>query len=40
MLTIYRAFIEGDLDIPRHLALRVPDLYVNPQHEEFQPRTM
>jgi hypothetical protein len=39
-LTIYRAFIEGDLDVPRHLARRVHDLYFNPQHEEFQPRTM
>jgi len=39
-LTIYRAFIEGDLDVPRHLARRVHDLYFNPQYEEFQPRTM
>src|SRR5208283_598917 len=39
-LTIYRAFIEGDLDVPRHLARRVHDLYFNPQHEEFESRTM
>ena len=39
-LTIYRAFIERDLNVPRHLARRVHDLYFNPQHEEFQPRTM
>ena len=39
-LTIYRAFIEGDLDVPRPLARRVHDLYFNPQHEEFQARTM
>jgi hypothetical protein len=39
-LTIYRAFIEGDLEVPRHLARRVHDLYFNPNHEEFQPRTM
>jgi len=39
-LTIYRAFIEGDLDVPRHLARRVHELYFNTQHEEFQPRTM
>jgi len=39
-LTIYRAFIEGDLQVPKHLARRVHDLYFNPQHEEFQPRTM
>ena len=39
-LTIYRAFIEGDLDVPRHLARRVHDLYFTPQHEEFNSRTM
>jgi len=35
-----RAFIEGDLDVPKHLARRVHELYFNPQHEEFEPRTM
>lgn len=39
-LTIYRAFIEGDLEVPKHLARKVHNLYFNPQHEEFQPRTM
>ena len=39
-LTIYRAFIEGDLDVPKHLARRVHELYFNPQHQEFEPRTM
>jgi hypothetical protein len=39
-LTIYQAFIEGDLDVPKHLARRVHDLYFNPQHKEFEPRTM
>jgi len=39
-LTIYRAFIEGNLDVPKHLARRVHELYFNPQHEEFEPRTM
>ena len=38
-LTIYRAFIEGDLDVPKHLARRVHELYFNPQHAEFEPRT-
>ncbi len=38
-LTIYQAFIEGDLDVPKHLARRVHELYFNPQHEEFEPRT-
>ena len=36
-LTIYRAFVEGDLDVPGHLARKVHELYFNPQHEEFQP---
>jgi hypothetical protein len=39
-LTIYRAFIEGDLEVPKHLASRVHELYFNPQHAEFEPRTM
>ena len=39
-LTIYRAFIEDDLEVPKHLARRVHELYFNPQHEEFEPRTM
>jgi hypothetical protein len=37
-LTIYRAFIEGDLDVPKHLARRVHELYFNPQHAEFEPQ--
>ena len=39
-LTIYRAFIEGSLDVPRHLARRVHELYFTPQHQEFESRTM
>src|ERR1700751_507727 len=39
-LTIYRAFIEGELEVPKHLPRKVHDLYFNPQHEEFAPRTM
>jgi hypothetical protein len=39
-LTIYRAFIEGDLEVPKHFARRVHELYFNPQHEEFESRTM
>ena len=39
-LTIYRAFIEGELDVPKHLSRRVHDLYFSPQQEEFAPRTM
>ena len=39
-LTIYRAFIEGALDVPRHLARDVHKQYFEPQYEEFAPRTM
>jgi len=39
-LVIYQAFIEGGLEIPRHLARTVHDLYFNPRFEEFGPRTM
>lgn len=39
-LLIYQAFIEAEVDIPRHLARPVHDAYFNPTVEEFQPRTM
>jgi hypothetical protein len=39
-LVIYRAFIEGDLEVPRHLARRVHELYFEPQYPEFQLRTI
>src|SRR6266404_6448237 len=39
-LIIYRAFIESDLEVPRHLARPVHELYFNPKHDEFQPRTL
>jgi len=39
-LVIYRAFIEGELEAPKHLGRRVHDLYFNPQYEEFAPRTL
>jgi hypothetical protein len=38
-LVIYRAFVEGELDVPKHLARRVHDLYFNLQIEEFTART-
>ena len=38
-LIIYRAFVEGELEAPKHLARRVHDLYFNPQFEEFAPPT-
>jgi hypothetical protein len=39
-LVIYRAFIEGNLAVPRHLARDIHTNYFEPRHEEFQPRTM
>ena len=39
-LIIYQAFIEGQLEIPKHLSVSVHDLYFNPPHEEFAPRTL
>jgi Domain of unknown function (DUF932) len=39
-LLIYQAFIEDETGFPKHLARRVHDLYFQPMHEEFQPRTM
>jgi hypothetical protein len=39
-LVIYKAFVEGNLDAPRHLARRVHELYFNPQHQEFASRTI
>src|SRR5258705_5722745 len=34
-LVIYRAFVEGKLDAPKHFAKRVHDQYFNPHVEEF-----
>ena len=39
-LVIYRAFIEGDLDVPHRLARDVHQGYFEPQYEDFAPRTM
>ena len=39
-MVIYRAFVEAELDVPRQLSRRVHDLYFEPTHEEFAPRTM
>ena len=36
-LIIYQAFIEDELEVPKHLARRIRD---HPQFEDFQPRTM
>ena len=39
-MIIYRAFIEAELECPRHLDKRVHSLYFDPQYEDFRPRTM
>jgi len=39
-LIIYRAFVEGKLEVPKHLARVVHNHYFDPQLEEFAPRTM
>jgi hypothetical protein len=39
-LIIYQAFVESELDAPKHLARQVHDLYFRPVHSEFEPRTL
>lgn len=39
-LLIYEAFVEGQLEFPKHLARPVHDAYFNPPYEEFAGRTM
>lgn len=39
-LVVYRAFVQGELPAPRHLARRVHDLYFEPRYPEFAPRTL
>ena len=39
-LIIYEAFIESELEVPKHLARRVHDHYFEPRHDEFRARTM
>jgi hypothetical protein len=39
-MIIYEAFIESELEVPKHLARRVHDNYFAPRHDEFRPRTM
>lgn len=38
-LVIYRAFVEGELEAPKHLAADVHRNYFNPTIEDFAPRT-
>jgi len=37
---VYRAFIEDELEAPKHLAKFVHQNYFNPPHPEFAPRTL
>jgi len=37
---IYRAFIEDELEAPKHLAKEVHQLYFEPTYDEFKPRTL
>lgn len=39
-LVIYRAFIEGELAAPKHLARDVHRLYFEPVYDEFRARTL
>jgi len=39
-VVIYEAFVEGKLEVPKHLARTVHDLYFDPNYEEFRPRTI
>lgn len=39
-LLIYRAFVEGGTDLPKHLLKDVHREYFEPEYDEFKPRTM
>lgn len=39
-MIIYEAFIESELEVPKHLARHVHDYYFDPKYDEFRPRTM
>ena len=39
-MVIYEAFVEGQLEAPKHLARTVHDLYFEPKYEEFRSRTI
>mgnify|MGYP005817667903 CR=1 FL=1 len=39
-LLIYRAFVEGELEAPKHLARPVHDLYFHPRVPEFEQRAV
>jgi hypothetical protein len=37
-VVIYEAFVEGKLEVPKHLGSTVHDLYFEPKYEEFRSR--
>jgi hypothetical protein len=39
-VAIYEAFVEGELEVPKHLALTVHNLLFNPKREESLPRVI
>jgi hypothetical protein len=39
-VVIYEAFVEGQLEAPKHLARTVHDLYSEPKYDEFRQRTI
>jgi hypothetical protein len=39
-VVIYEAFVEDELEAPKHLARTLHDLYFGPKYEEFRPRTI
>jgi hypothetical protein len=39
-VVIHEAFVEGKLEAPKHFARTVHDRYLEPQYEEFRPRTI
>jgi hypothetical protein len=39
-LLIYEAFVEGGMELPKHLMRPTHDYYFQPPHDEFAPRTV
>lgn len=39
-VVIYEAFVEGQLEAPKHLARTVHDQYLEPKYEEIRSRTI
>jgi hypothetical protein len=39
-LVFYQAFVESELEAPKHLARQIHDLCFRPTHPDFEPRTL